>query len=176
MPEGIRDTSAQDVRIEKAPHRWRWLRWALPLAVLATLATLFASTLSTWLDAEASVSADRVRIAVVNRGDLIRDLNVQGRVVAAVSPTLYSPATGTATLSVLPGDAVETIVGFSTDPLFGPVVDGMSVAGNEVDLQAMFIKEVPALFAQPGRIFMIQVFQFSHIKAVGSSKPVLPVV
>ena len=108
MPEGIRDTSAQDVRIEKAPHRWRWLRWALPLAVLATLATLFASTLSTWLDAEASVSADRVRVAVVNRGDLIRDLNVQGRVVAAVSPTLYSPATGTATLSVLPGDAVET--------------------------------------------------------------------
>ena len=108
MPEGIRDTSAQDVRIEKTPQRWRWLKWALPLAVLATLATLFASALSTWLDAEASVSADRVRIAVVNRGDLIRDLNVQGRVVAAVSPTLYSPATGTATLSVLPGDAVQT--------------------------------------------------------------------
>jgi HlyD family secretion protein len=108
MPEGIRDTSAQDVRIEETPHRWRWLKWALPLAVLAVLASLFASTLSTWLDAEASVSADRVRIAVVNRGDLIRDLNVQGRVVAAVSPTLYSPATGTATLSVLPGDAVET--------------------------------------------------------------------
>jgi HlyD family secretion protein len=108
MPEGIRDTSAQDVRIEKTPHRWRWLKWALPLAVLATLATLFASALSTWLDAEASVSADRVRIALVNRGDLIRDLNVQGRVVAAVSPTLYSPATGNATLSVLPGDAVET--------------------------------------------------------------------
>ena len=76
-------------------------------AVLATLATLFASALSTWLDAEASVSADRVRIAVVNRGDLIRDLNVQGRVVAAVSPTMYSPATGTVTLEVQPGDAVE---------------------------------------------------------------------
>ena len=38
----------------------------------------------------------------------MRDLNVQGRVVAAVSPTLYSPATGTVTLDVLPGDAVTT--------------------------------------------------------------------
>jgi HlyD family secretion protein len=34
-------------------------------------------------------------------------LNVQGRVVAAVSPTLYSPATGTVTLEVMPGDPVS---------------------------------------------------------------------
>jgi HlyD family secretion protein len=60
------------------------------------------------LTAEASVSADRIRTAVVSRGDLVRDLSVQGRVVAAVSPTLYSPATGTVTLEVLPGDSVET--------------------------------------------------------------------
>ena len=107
MPEGIRDTSAQDVRIEQSHHRWRWLRWALPLAALTTALILLVSVLATWLDAEASVSSDRIRTAQVSLGDLVRDLNVQGRVVAAVSPTLYSPATGTVTLEVQPGDAVE---------------------------------------------------------------------
>ena len=105
MHEGIRDTSAQDVLLSKT-NRWRWLKWAVPVAVLALAGLLLGSVLSTWLSAEASVSTDRIRTAVVSRGDLIRDLNVQGRVVAAVSPTLYSPATGTVTLQAQPGDAV----------------------------------------------------------------------
>ena len=49
---------------------------------------------------------ERLRIATVTRGDLQRDLSVQGRVVAAVSPTLYSPAAGTITLNVEAGDTV----------------------------------------------------------------------
>ena len=105
MHEGIRDTSAQDVLLDKT-KRWSWLKWAIPVAVLALVGLLLGSVLSTWLSAEASVSSDRIRTAVVNRGDLIRDLNVQGRVVAAVSPTLYSPATGTVTLQAQPGDVV----------------------------------------------------------------------
>ena len=105
MQESIRDTSAQDVLLDKT-KRWRWLKWAVPVAVLALAGLLLGSVLSTWLSAEASVSSDRIRTAVVNQGDLIRDLNVQGRVVAAVSPTLYSPATGTVTLQAQPGDAV----------------------------------------------------------------------
>ena len=105
MHEGIRDTSAQDVLLNKT-NRWRWLKWAVPVAVLALAGLLLGSVFNTWLSAEASVSSDRIRTAVVNQGDLIRDLNVQGRVVAAVSPTLYSPATGTVTLQAQPGDAV----------------------------------------------------------------------
>jgi HlyD family secretion protein len=105
MHEGIRDTSAQDVLLEKS-NRWGWLKWAVPLAILAVLGLLLGSALSNWLSAEASVSADRIRTSVVSRGDLVRDLNVQGRVVAAVSPTLYSPATGTVTLQAQPGDVV----------------------------------------------------------------------
>lgn len=107
MPEGIRDTSAQDVILEK-PRRVAWLKWALPAAVLLVVGALLVSALTHWLSAEASVSSDRVRVATVERGDLIRDLNVQGRVVAAISPTLYSPATGTVTLEVQSGDEVET--------------------------------------------------------------------
>jgi HlyD family secretion protein len=106
MPEGIRDTSAQDVRIENVDTRWRHLKWAVPALIAVAALAMLVSGLSTWLNAEASVSADRIRVATVNRGDLVRDLNVQGRVVAAVSPTLYSPATGTVTLEVLPGDSV----------------------------------------------------------------------
>lgn len=105
MHEGIRDTSAQDVLLEKS-SRLGWLKWAVFIAIGAGVLAVLVSILSTWMSAEASVSADRVRTALVNRGDLVRDLNVQGRVVAAVSPTLYSPATGTVTLSVLPGDTV----------------------------------------------------------------------
>lgn len=106
MHKGIRDTSAQDVPIRRASRR-RWLGWLLPAGVVVLLAGLLVSVLATWISAEASVSADRIRTAVVERGDLVRDLSVQGRVVAAVSPTLYSPATGTVTLEVTPGDTVS---------------------------------------------------------------------
>ena len=106
MNEGIRDTSAQDVQRERRGSK-RHLKWMIPAILLAVFTAYVASSFNTWLSAEASVSADRIRTAVVLRGDLVRDLNVQGRVVAAVSPTLYSPATGTVTLQVMPGDEVE---------------------------------------------------------------------
>ena len=53
-----------------------------------------------------SVSAERIRIGTVKRGDFVRDLSIQGRVVAAISPKLYSPAQGTITFLVDPGDTV----------------------------------------------------------------------
>jgi HlyD family secretion protein len=105
MQAGIRDTSAQDVPLTRR-RSTAWIKWLVGAGALAVLAAVGISTLATWLSAEASVSADRIRTAVVERGDLTRDLNVQGRVVAAVSPTLYAPAEGTVTLEVLPGDTV----------------------------------------------------------------------
>jgi len=105
MQRGIRDTSAQDVAIER--NNRRWLTWVIPGAGALVLGFFLFSALTTWLSAEASVPLDRIRTALVERGDLVRDLSVQGRVVAAVSPTLYSPATGTVTLDVLPGDSVS---------------------------------------------------------------------
>ena len=47
-----------------------------------------------------------MRVATVTRGDLIRDVSVQGRVVAAVSPTLYAAAPGTITLHADAGERV----------------------------------------------------------------------
>jgi len=102
----IRDTSAQDVQV-KSNRTLPWLKYALPAAILGLIVVFAFSIFSNWINAEASVSADRIRLAQVLRGDLVRDLNVQGRVVAAISPTLYSPATGTVSLEVKPGDTVE---------------------------------------------------------------------
>jgi len=59
-----------------------------------------------WASASVTVPVDRLRIATVERGDLIRDVSVQGRVVAAISPMLYASAPGTITLSVEAGAVV----------------------------------------------------------------------
>lgn len=59
-----------------------------------------------WAGAARSVPLDKLRIATVARGDLVRDAQVQGRAVAAVSPTLFAPAAGTVTLVVQAGDTV----------------------------------------------------------------------
>ena len=54
-----------------------------------------------------TVPLARLRIAEVTRGDLVRDVSVQGRVVAAVSPTLYATAAGSITLRVDAGASVD---------------------------------------------------------------------
>ncbi|WP_425482221.1 efflux RND transporter periplasmic adaptor subunit [Cognatiluteimonas profundi] len=54
-----------------------------------------------------SYDASRVRIAEVKRGDLVRDISAEGRVIAANSPTLYAIAGGTVTLHVVAGDVVK---------------------------------------------------------------------
>jgi HlyD family secretion protein len=73
---------------------------------LLLVAWLAAPWLERWANATISVPAERVRIATVTRGDLIRDIAVQGRVVAAVSPTLYATESGTITLMVVAGEQV----------------------------------------------------------------------
>ncbi len=67
---------------------------------------LAAPALQRWANATISVPIDRVRVSTVVRGDLVSDVSVQGRVVAAVSPTLYASAPGTITLNVDAGERV----------------------------------------------------------------------
>ncbi len=103
---GIPDTSAQDVRLApRDPRRNRLILGGLGVVVIASI--LFAAPwVKRWAGATISVPSDRVRTAVVSRGDLIRDVSVQGRIVAAVSPTLYATASGTITLEVEAGERV----------------------------------------------------------------------
>jgi HlyD family secretion protein len=102
----IADTSAQDIRIEPpSKHRRNIVITAVGAAVLL-LGWFSAPAVKRWADATISVPMERVRVATVQRGDLIRDISVQGRVVAAVSPTLYASAPGTISLQVEAGERV----------------------------------------------------------------------
>jgi HlyD family secretion protein len=78
------------------------------VAVLAAIlmAVMVVPSLQRWAGSSISVPRDRLRLAVVERADLVRDVSVQGRVVAAVSPSLFAPAAGTITLMVDAGARV----------------------------------------------------------------------
>ena len=78
---------------------------AAAAVVIASL-LLAAPSAERWANATISVPYDRIRTATVTRGDLVRDVSVQGRVVAAVSPTLYATESGTITLHVEAGEQV----------------------------------------------------------------------
>lgn len=75
--------------------------------LMLALVWIAVPVVNRWANAAVTVPLERLRIAEVTRGNLVRDVSVQGRVVAAVSPTLYAPAPGTITLEVEAGAAVE---------------------------------------------------------------------
>ena len=102
----IRDTSAQDAFVGTPPgqkNKRRALIAGGVLAVLAAAGMLYAARTGS----DHSINASRLRIAEVKVGTLVRDAAVNGRVVAAVSPTLYSKAPSTVTLKVAAGDTVK---------------------------------------------------------------------
>lgn len=102
----IRDTSNQDAVIAAPKGQQLKRRLILAGAAAALLGTgwyLF----HTWRGSDHSVNISRLRIAEVGRGTLIRDAAVNGRIVAAVSPTLYAPSLATVTLKVNAGDTVK---------------------------------------------------------------------
>lgn len=98
----IRDTAAQDVPHSAAPRARRWW-WVLILLVLVAAGAFILPRITVWASAERSVAGDRLRTAVVERDELIRDISVQGQIVAAVSPTLYAPASGTVSFTIQAG-------------------------------------------------------------------------
>ncbi len=102
----IRDTSHQDQAIAAPTSRFP-RRKVLLLAAGVALAAAGYGLLKNWSGSEQSISASRLRIGEVTRGTLIRDAAVNGRIVAAVSPTLYSTSTSTVELKVHAGDTVK---------------------------------------------------------------------
>ncbi|NUO75911.1 MAG: HlyD family efflux transporter periplasmic adaptor subunit [Lysobacter sp.] len=105
----IRDTAAQDRPVAATSPRATQRRrpWLLAGAAGVGTLALAAWLLSGWSAGGRSVDASRVRISEVKRGDLVRDIAADGRVIAANSPTLYAIAAGTVTLKVVAGDVVK---------------------------------------------------------------------
>ncbi|MFC3094428.1 HlyD family efflux transporter periplasmic adaptor subunit [Alteromonas sediminis] len=100
----IRDTQAQDTVIASPKKRVK--KWIV--AVTALVAIGFAA--NAMLSApSADISIDRVsvQIGTLERGELVRDIVSNGRIVAANAPQLYSPEEGFVDLKVKAGDQVE---------------------------------------------------------------------
>ena len=104
----IRDTSAQDRPTHPASSGRRDRRhWLMAAGAGLGVVVLAGWLLSAWSAGGRSIDVDRLRISEVTRGDLVRDIAADGRVIAANSPTLYAIAGGTVTLHVVAGDAVK---------------------------------------------------------------------
>lgn len=102
----IRDTSAQDAVLTAAPV-WRRKKLYVWAGLVIALIVAGVMVLSAWSGSTKSVNVARLKIAQVSRGLLVRDVAVNGRLVAAISPTLYSTAPSTVTLRVKAGDTVK---------------------------------------------------------------------
>lgn len=103
----IQDTSGQDVVLAPKSAKRRYVIGASSLLLLLSVAWVLLPVVTRWAAATVTVPLDRLRIATVIRGDLVRDISVQGRVIAAISPTLYAPAAGSITLQVDAGASVR---------------------------------------------------------------------
>lgn len=103
----IRDTSSQDHALKVSPSAAKRRRWLIVGGIALALAVAIGGVFSSWRGGGRSVDTARLRIAPVQRGDLVRDLSAEGRVISANSPTLYTIAAGTVTLRVVAGDVVK---------------------------------------------------------------------
>jgi len=106
MPTMIRDTSAQDHTLSQRP-RPQWRRWLWPAVATVVVLAGIGFVAKGWLGGSRSFDGARLRIATVGRGDLVRDIAADGRVIAANSPVLYAISAGTVTLKVVAGDVVK---------------------------------------------------------------------
>ncbi len=101
------DGSSMDRQVDNRRRGRQLLILVLVIGPLAAGLTYLYPSLSRWASADRSVDAARLRTGRITRGDLLRDVAVQGRIVAADRPTLVSPARGLISIAVKAGDVVH---------------------------------------------------------------------
>jgi HlyD family secretion protein len=102
----IHNSSSMD-RPAAAQRNPRIIVAAVAGVVLLLVAAVAFPAVRRWFQAEKSIDAKTVRLATVTRGDLLRDISVQARVVASLSPTLFSPGQGIVSLRTRAGSQVK---------------------------------------------------------------------
>ncbi len=107
----IAEPKAQDARFSSADQatfkRAKQRRWLVIGVTIAAVVFGAVFVLKHWLASSQSVSAASIRSAKVTRGLLVRDAAVNGKVVAAVSPTLFSATPATINLKTSAGSTVK---------------------------------------------------------------------
>jgi HlyD family secretion protein len=158
----IRDTSGQDRPIDQGQQlarRRKILIGAIGVGIVFLIAVVLL--IRNWMSAEMSVPRDRVRIAEVTRGMFIRDVAAQGTVVAAVSPTMFSPAAGTVHFVVQAGDKVtknQMIAQVDSPELRNELArEQATLAGMEVAVQRQSIETRRQLLANQQTIDLANV-------------------
>jgi HlyD family secretion protein len=101
----IENASSMD-RPVAARRNPRLLALAILAGVLIAAALVFPA-FRRWTRADRAVDSSTLRFAVVTRGDLVRDLSVQARVIASLSPTLFSSGPGIVALRSRAGAQVR---------------------------------------------------------------------
>ncbi len=114
----IRDTSATDRLVEVRPNHRRKLLLIGGGAALLAMLVLAAPKVASLFSADSSISASRLSFGTVSRGPFVRDIAAEGKVVAAVSPTLYAASAGAVVLKVHAGDVVtkDQVLAVITSP------------------------------------------------------------
>jgi HlyD family secretion protein len=99
----IQDTSSMDRQVVAARTPRTMILIAVAGAAVLILAAILFPSVRRWVRAEKAVDASSLRFGVVSRGDLLRDVSVQGRVVASLHPTLFSSGQGMVSLRTRAG-------------------------------------------------------------------------
>jgi HlyD family secretion protein len=102
----IADIDSQDETIVAA-RKPLPIKAIFALVILVFIAFSMRSSISQWYSSIPSVENSTLTVASVIRGDLIRDVAVSGKAVAAKAPQIYSTEVGKITLIAKPGEAVK---------------------------------------------------------------------
>src|SRR5688572_30459784 len=104
----MRGTQSQDRPVAEPRNPKLLLRRYAIIGVAALLLlSAIVWSVGAWLSSEKTISRDRLRTAVVERGPFVRDVAATGMVVAAVSPTLFAEAPGVIIYKARAGDIVK---------------------------------------------------------------------
>ena len=100
------DGASMDKEVARKSGLVKWGFLLAALVVVGALAVYLYPSFSHWASADRSIDRTRLRSGEATQGDLLRDVSVQGKVVAAESPTVVSPAQGVISIIVKAGDVV----------------------------------------------------------------------
>jgi HlyD family secretion protein len=139
----IRDTSTMDRPVVR-PRRSR-LIWSAAAVAAVIVVVLAWPVVGRWFSADRSVARDRLRFGRAVVGDLEHLVAVEGRVVAASRPTLFSPADGIVSVKVAEGQKVEaaSVLAVVESPGLESrlrqeraTADALASEGNRLELEA----------------------------------------
>jgi HlyD family secretion protein len=104
----MRNTSGQDRVIEKNALPYRKTILGVTTTIVIGIALFYAwPSLTRLFSADQTISQAQLRFAKVQVGDLQRDVSLQGKVIAANSPTLFAPSSGIVSLQIKAGNKVQ---------------------------------------------------------------------